>query len=603
MPESIKYIAEEMATRLSPSFAPKVDEFTSFVTELESEMRKDGHVNNGHWLSNAAKYFFSSQRVENSSSGMSDRQFHELIVLSLSRTGNENTICPLTDILKENKYTTKNESSRELNEQYIAAYLPTHLIRSKMLKSASIVLTDKDFIARRVSALGVVESSRRQVGDLLDLRREIQRLPFKGDFISHLNDSSSDPFKESNSGSDYESQKYRIDINLVQREASRLVIEEAHRILDMSSSADTLNMAVCIYTIGNGFFKARQDRDALLRLEEAVGIYRRLLGPFHVDVARVINSLAKVLVKLGEKRGALMKFGEASKIFESCNSNSHYDSIVNIQLMANLLVDLGDWVEAEKKYENVISLKKTVYGTKSLPVARSIYDYAVVMAKYGQIDESLYQYEVARKIYEELLSTETTPCLSFSVYTQDSLSKISLDITLIYLNIASIKSKKGNLKGAITSYERGVCGLRLYLEKASQGENEYIEISKLLSLKRHLVSAISRIGSLKMKERDHQGALQAYLALIKEVDCKSPTSSKMEKAKAYVKSATIYRQMGNLLANKNAVNHLIDALKMYTDLHGNTHKDTKAIALSLQKWKEQDNSSPISFGTTVHTKT
>lgn len=39
--------------------------------------------------------------------------------------------------------------------------------------------------------------------------------------------------------------------------------------------------------------------------------------------------------------------------------------------MANLLVDLGDWAEAEKNYENVISLKNTVCGTKRLPVAWS----------------------------------------------------------------------------------------------------------------------------------------------------------------------------------------------------------------------------------------
>lgn len=96
------------------------------------------------------------------------------------------------------------------------------------------------------------------------------------------------------------------------------------------------------------------------------------------------------------------------------------------------------------------------------------------------------------------------------------------------------------MKEALTSYERDVCDLRLHLEKARQKENKYIEVSKLLSLKCHHVSAISRIGSLKMKVRDHQGVLQVYLVLIKEVDRKSPAFSKMEKVNAYVKISTIY---------------------------------------------------------------
>lgn len=610
-----------MATRISPSFAPKGDEFTAFAAELEAEMGRDGQHHNGHWLSNAAKYLFSSQRNDNSSNGMSDHQFHELMVSSLSEMGNENTVGAMIDVPKENKQKVKEQQVGDRIEHYIAAYLPTHLIRAKMLKSASNVLTDEDFIARRVSALGTVESSRRQVDDLLDLRREIQRAPCNIDILSLVNDGSSSmvsmPSPDRNNvlksyastessnvvvSSMHENQKDSIDINVIQREGSRLVIDEVYRVVDMSSnSADSLSMAICLSTIGEGLLKARQARDAMLRLEEAVGIYRGLLGPYHVDVARALNSVAKALVKLGEKRVALLKFGEASRIFESCNANRHYDSIANVQTMASLLFELGDWAKAKTKYEDVIALKISVYGTNSLPVARTVNEYAVGLAKYGHMDESLYQYEVARGIYEVLLSTGKTQSLYLflSLYSQDSSNKFSLDMTLIDLNIASIKSKKGDFNGALYSYERGVIGLRLHLAKSNQDYNEGMETSKLISQKRHLVSAIGRIGSLKMKVKDNAGALQAYLTLIKEVSNTSPTSSRTEKAKAHVKCATIYRQMGNTQDNKNAVNQLRDALQMYTQLHGSSHKDTKAIASSLQQWQEQDALISSSFETTL----
>ena len=91
-----------------------------------------------------------------------------------------------------------------------------------------------------------------------------------------------------------------------------------------------------------------------------------------------------------------------------------------------------------------------------------------------------------------------------------------------------------------------------------------------------------------MKLRDNDGALQAYVILLKEVGNGSPTASQMEKAKAHVKCATIFRQMGSVDGNVNAIAHLRHAFHMYTLLHGVGHKDTKAIASSLRQWQRMD---------------
>merc|ERR1739836_42413 len=109
---------------------------------------------------------------------------------------------------------------------------------------------------------------------------------------------------------------------------------------------------------------------------------------------------------------------------------------------------------------------------------------------------------------------------------------------------ASIKTKIGDYQSALDSYEKGVAGLRLNLEKESGMESE--DVSKCSAQMRHLVSAIGRIGSLKMKLRDYDGALKAYVMLLKEVNKTSPTASQLEKAKAHVKCATIFRQMGTV---------------------------------------------------------
>ncbi|KAL7483179.1 LOW QUALITY PROTEIN: hypothetical protein ACHAW6_008841 [Cyclotella cf. meneghiniana] len=169
----------------------------------------------------------------------------------------------------------------------------------------------------------------------------------------------------------------------------------------------------------------------------------------------------------------------------------------------------------------------------------------------------------------------------------ESAAKCGFDIALINLNIASIKSKKGDTDGAIASYERGVQGLRKYKEDLDMAGDEAGK-NKNSSHMRHLVSALGRIGSLKLKLGDKNGALEAYAALFVEVDNDSPTPSRLEKAKAHIKCATIYRQSGEREDNKHAILHLREALNMYTELFGPKHKDTVAVATSLGQWMEEE---------------
>jgi len=593
MHESLKCIAEDMATRISPSFTPEIDEFTSFSAKLEMEHVNGSQNSNGRrWLSNAANYFFRIQS-DDSTSGMLEHQFHELIVASLSEVESE-----------DNEDNSENTLADGEVEKYFTVFCPKHMIRAKLLSRASDLLTDKDFISRRVAVLGPVESSRRYVEDLIELRREMHRSQANSELTgSNTNISFSserDSFAVSPSNVDtsaIEKMSYfndndgsgDLDFVTIQRKASILMIDEVYRVVNTGKNpTETLNMAICLSIIGEGLLKCRQSREAMLRLEEAVGIYRSVLGPYHLDVARALNAVAKALVKLGEKRVALQKLGEASQIFDVCNASNHHDAIANSQAMAAILVEVGDWQGAYNKYESIISLKKKVHGLHSLPVAKIINDFAVVLAKQAYMDDALQRYEEARCIYEILLSQKgQNSSLLASLNVTELLHKCAFDLTLIDLNIASIRSKKGDYEGALNYYEIGVEGLRRHLDQSLIRPEVNIN-TKLVAQKRHLVSAIGRIGSIKMKLRDNIGALEAYLTLLDEVDNSSPTSLKIEKAKAHVKCATIYRQIGNRIGNESAVTQLKEALQLYSQLHGSNHKDTKAIASSLCQWLEQD---------------
>mmetsp|Transcript_25343 Transcript_25343/g.52991 ORF Transcript_25343/g.52991 Transcript_25343/m.52991 type:complete len:1482 (+) Transcript_25343:1-4446(+) len=522
MHESIKAIAEGMAKRKTESFAPLYDEFNSFISKADDVPEYTGPP----------------------------FPFDECMVMMLI-----GEVADMAESFQNTIYERWNI------EEYIAENMPLHLIRAKMVEKASKVLLDQDFCTRRVVALGPIEATRRHVSDLIDLRRA----------HSH--------HKESSSGE-------LLDLNIVDaiQEGSACIIDEV--IHQSQGSPKSVNVAICLSTMGEGLIKARQPRDASQRLDEASSLYRELLGQGHIDVARAVNAVAKSLVKINETRAALIRFGEASSTYEDCNASHHFDSIANLQGMANLFVTSGDFQAATALYENVISRKQNVHGEYSVATAKTINDYAVILAKNGRMDDALARYEKARATYEQALDG-LPPSMSWLNH-GESAAKCGFDMALINLNIASIKSKKGDVAGAILSYEIGVQGLRKYKEELELAGDEAGK-NKNSSHMRHLVSALGRIGSLKLKQGDKNGALEAYAYLFKEVDSsESPVASRLEKAKAHIKCATIYRQSGERDDNKHAIIHLREALNMYTDLYGAKHKDTIAVATSLQQWMEEE---------------
>uniref|UniRef100_A0A7R9ZSQ4 MalT-like TPR region domain-containing protein n=1 Tax=Craspedostauros australis TaxID=1486917 RepID=A0A7R9ZSQ4_9STRA len=276
-----------------------------------------------------------------------------------------------------------------------------------------------------------------------------------------------------------------------------------------------------------------------------------------------------------------MKFAEAARIYEACNATLHFNSIANAQSLASLLVDLGDMQKAQSMFEEVISMRRTVNGSHCVPVAKTINSYAILLAKHGKMNEALEHYEAAKATYGAV-PAQLIRDPEFEI-------KCKYDVTLINLNIASIRSKKGDLNAAIECYEDGVRGLREYesaLADLHKGASKPVDGKN--TAHKHLIAALGRIGSLKLKIGDNEGALVAYMTLLREVKDDSPAASHTEKAKAHIKCATIFRQQNAENSHDQSIAHLREALDMYTAIFGPEHKDTLAIASSLRQWLSED---------------
>jgi len=561
-----------MAERSTPSFAP------------QEECLEDQPANS--WstpLRNAAKYLAQiAQRPENKHGVIAANQYHVYIVSSLTNGWSVSSGKPLLPSL------LYGSSLKPGVEDYLVTHLPSHLIKAKALASAADILLDPTFISNRVRSMSPINATRQHVADLTELRRSLSKSSSKkkgSATKSTLKSRSLDPEDNDNDAAlaDYEAVEdtSRLDVGSVLRDACKHMIDEVYKVDSMKvNSSASLNMAIALSTLGEGLLKCRQPRDAMLRLEEAVGMYRSLLGPFHIDVARALGCVAKALVKLGEFRVAALKFDEAARIYEACNSIEHFDALSNSQSMAALLADLGEYAKAEARYESVIRIRRSLYGNMNPSVARTLNDYAVVLAKHGKINEAISQYKEARAAFEGAAASKTT----FAFVEAGGEYGFIYDASLIDMNIASIKVKGGDFEGAITSYLEGIEKMR-QLDKCTQLESSYDGRS------RHIIASMAKIGSLKIKLGDRAGALAAFEQVLKECEAFDDTSAatKTEAAKAHVKCATLRRSM--LAEDKRnhemSMNHLREALKLYTQLYGSSHRDTHALATSLKQWEQE----------------
>ncbi|GAX11007.1 hypothetical protein FisN_2Lh536 [Fistulifera solaris] len=613
MHDSLKTVAEQMAEREMPCFTPEADTYTYFAEAVADE--KVIAKENMTPIELPLRFIFNtpSRDKEQDTMYLTDEFTHELVAITLLGGGDGRSLMKrnLKEVLQANQLSMQLIEGGDKFEEYTTSFLPEHLMFANAHTTAAELLTNPDFVRRRVFGLGIMESTGRQVADILDGRNfsakaaknkrllwakdddappspsKLSKVPLSpprspGKLSKVPLSPPRSPGKESKPSDGAAASTSPFESDTIVCEAGRMIIEEVHKATNSMGSSDSLGMATCLVTVGETLLRCRQPRDAMLRLEEGVSIFRGLLGPYHVYVAHALHSVAKALVKLGETRVALLKFAEAARIYETCNATLHYDSIANAQSLASLLVDIGDVRKAEAMFEEVIAMKRSVYGENSVPVAKTINSYAILLAKHGRMNDALRQYEVARDTY-----LKSPPSL---IIDPEFEAKCSYDMTLITLNIASIYSKKNDLHRALQSYEEGVKGLAEYdeaMEKIREINGSVLTAAKHSSHK-HVIAALGRIGSLKIKLGDQEGALEAYLYLIDQVDDDSPIASHIEKAKAHIKCATMFRKREGAENQETAISHLKEAHRMYKALYASGHKDTVAIQTTIKQWLAED---------------
>ena len=134
-------------------------------------------------------------------------------------------------------------------------------------------------------------------------------------------------------------------------------------------------------------------RQAEGRLQEAVPLCRQALalvehavGPYHPDLANVLNSLAGLYAELGDYAEAERLAQRSMAMMEEATGSTEIEvlRVQSLGTLAGISRMQGRYAEAEPLYQRALALAETVFGPKDLEVATCLNNPTVLDKYTGQ---------------------------------------------------------------------------------------------------------------------------------------------------------------------------------------------------------------------------
>ena len=146
--------------------------------------------------------------------------------------------------------------------------------------------------------------------------------------------------------------------------------------------------------------------EAQPRLEQALHIREKTLGPEHPDVAASLNNLAGLYQDQGKYTEAEPLFQRALKIREKTLGPEHPDVASSLNNLALLYATQGKYAAAEPLYQRALKIDEKALGPEHPKVAIGLNNLAGLYKAQGKYAEAEPLYQRALKIWEKALGPE-----------------------------------------------------------------------------------------------------------------------------------------------------------------------------------------------------
>ena len=176
---------------------------------------------------------------------------------------------------------------------------------------------------------------------------------------------------------------------------SRTLRERAVRILRQHPGAQAdLAFALSVWAYGAPVL------EAVVRMREALAIRRRLYGDRHSEVAGSLSDLALV-TEPSDPLGADSLMNEAMLLFKEILGPEHGTTLRVMNNLAAMRRTRGAFAQAEPVYREVLRIRQTVYPAHRVGIAFSLYGLGVVVVGLGRAREGETHLRAALEILKE----------------------------------------------------------------------------------------------------------------------------------------------------------------------------------------------------------
>ncbi|HLV99086.1 MAG TPA: tetratricopeptide repeat protein [Ktedonobacterales bacterium] len=167
-----------------------------------------------------------------------------------------------------------------------------------------------------------------------------------------------------------------------------------------------LNLASCMNKLAVLFRHEKKYRQAERFHRRALRIREQMLGPLHPDVGTSLNNLAVLYMDMGNQEEAERLCLRGLAIREQAWGREHPEVTISLHNLASLYYDQGKYQEAEALQQRVLAIREKTLGLTHPDLASAHSQLAAVYREQGKYDQAKELYQRALAILEQALGPD-----------------------------------------------------------------------------------------------------------------------------------------------------------------------------------------------------
>ncbi|HEX5752978.1 MAG TPA: serine/threonine-protein kinase [Archangium sp.] len=171
-------------------------------------------------------------------------------------------------------------------------------------------------------------------------------------------------------------------------------------------AADEATLASALGSVGLTLYRMGRYEQARERLERALALRQKALGPEHPDVAASLGNLGGLFYDMGRYEESKAWNERALALRQKVLGPEHPDVATTFSNLGNVALKMDHPEEARAWHERALVLRQKVLGPEHPEVASSLNNLASLFYETGRYAESVGPYERALSIWEKVLGPE-----------------------------------------------------------------------------------------------------------------------------------------------------------------------------------------------------